>query len=105
MSVMLAQIAWNGTVSQRGYMKIRSRLASAKITHSVSITPAGQGQPIERSQRLLVNELIALTPDRLDQVEAELGADAPDAHVHHVGAGVEVVAPDGGEQRPLGHRL
>src|ERR1700722_7268549 len=102
MSVMLAQIAWKGTVSQWGYMNIRPRLPSAKTTHSVSITPAGQGQPI---RRLLADELIALTPDGLDQVEAELGADAPYAHVHHVGAGIEIVAPDGGEQRPPGTRL
>src|SRR5256885_4076987 len=33
-------------------------------------------------------ELIALTAHRLDEAEPELGAEPPDAHVHHVGAGV-----------------
>src|ERR1700733_8806707 len=123
MSVMLAQIAWNGTVSQPGYMKIRTRLPSAKTTHNVSSTPGDQGQPSRLSKRgcrgaritrgtvaelassSLVDKLIALTPHGLDQFEAELGAEAPDAHVYHVRAGIEVVAPHGGEQAVLGHQL
>src|ERR1700733_1833901 len=110
-------------VSQPGNMKMKSRLARAKTVHTVSITTGGHGQPSLGSQTgspgTVVacgtapasvpgspgDELIALTPYGLDQVEAELGADPPDAHVHHVGARVEVVAPDGGEQAALGHRL
>src|SRR5882672_9851172 len=53
----------------------------------------------------LGDELITLTPHRLDQLEAELGTDPPDAHVHHVGPGIEIIAPDGGEQLALGHRV
>ena len=49
MSVMLAQIAWKGTVSQWGYMNIRPRLPSAKTTHSVSITPAGHSRATYRN--------------------------------------------------------
>src|ERR1700761_3273053 len=112
---MLAQIMWNGMVSQPGNMKMKSRLASAKIVHAVSMTPGGQGQPSRGSQRgnrgrvtacgivpasvpgSPGDELIALTPHGLDQVEAELGADPPHAHVPHVGARIEIVAPDGGE--------
>src|ERR1700757_3006574 len=117
---MLAQIMWNGMVSQPGNMKMKSRLASANIVHTVSITPGGQGHP-KRGSREALNacgtvsddslshslgdELIALTPHGLDQVEAELGANPPDAHVHHIGAGVEVVAPDGGGQAALGDRV
>src|ERR1700761_8594163 len=121
---MLAQIMWNGMVSQPGNMKMKSRLASANIVHTVSITPGGQGHPRRDSQRgsreavnacgavpddslshSLGDELIALTPHGLDQVEAELGANPPDTHVHHIGARVEVVAPDGGEQAALGDRV
>src|SRR6201996_2598220 len=120
---MLAQIMWNGMVSQPGNMKMKSRLASANIVHTVSITPGGQGHPKRGSQRgsretvnacgtvsdslshSLGDELIALTPYGLDQVETELGANPPDAHVHHIGAGVEVVAPDGSEQAALGDRV
>src|SRR3984885_1796890 len=110
-------------VSQPGNMKMKSRLARAKSVHTTSITPGGHGQPSLGSQpgkRGTVvargtapasvpgspgDELIALTPYGLDQVEAELGADPPYAHVHHVGARVEVVAPDGGEPAGLGARL
>src|ERR1700722_19483661 len=116
---MLAQIAWNGMVSQPGNMKMKSRLASAKTVHTVSITPGGQGQPRRASHGAVSacgivpasapgspgDELITLTPYGLDQLEAQLGAEPPDAHVYHVRAGIEVVAPDGGEQAALGHRL
>src|SRR5690242_3393529 len=51
----------------------------------------------------LGDELISLTSHSLDQLEAELGTDPPHAHVHHVGARVEVIAPDHGEQPALGH--
>src|SRR5260370_42168941 len=47
------------------------------------------------------DELIALTPHGLDQVEAELRAQSPDARVDDVGAGIGVVAPDRGEQLAL----
>src|SRR5262245_28862865 len=50
-------------------------------------------------------ELVALTTHRLDQFEAELGAQPAHADVHHVRAGVEVVSPYGGEQLALAHRL
>src|SRR5215471_5634525 len=50
-------------------------------------------------------ELVALTTHRLDQFEAELGAQPAHADVHDVGAGVEVVPPHGGEQLALAHRL
>src|ERR1700743_1023605 len=52
----------------------------------------------------LGDELISLTPHGLDQLEAELGTDPPHAHVHHVGAGIEFIAPDHSEQPALGHR-
>src|SRR4249920_3052254 len=48
-------------------------------------------------------ELVALTTHRLDQVEPELGAQPPDADVHHVRARVEVVSPDRGEQLAFAH--
>src|ERR1700733_9906846 len=107
MSVRLAQMRWKGMVSQLGNMSMRSRLARAKIVHTVSITRAGYGQP-RRGSFLASSpghELIALTPHGLDQVEAQLGAEAADAHVNDVGPRVELVAPDGGEQLALGDRV
>ena len=49
----------------------------------------------------LRDKLITLTPHGLDQLEAELGTDPPDAHVHHVGSGIEIITPDGGQQPAL----
>ena len=63
--------------------------------------PASSGSMLPASRR----ELVSLTTHRLDQAEAELGAEPPDADVHDVGAGIEVVPPHGREQLPLGHRL
>src|SRR5258707_391544 len=53
----------------------------------------------------LRGELVSFTTHRLDQVETEFGAEAADADVDHVGAGIEVVPPHRREQLPLGHRL
>src|SRR5262244_1765903 len=50
-------------------------------------------------------EPIALTTHRLDQVEAELGAQPPHADVDYVRARVEVVSPYRGEQLALADRL
>src|SRR5215470_17831458 len=58
-----------------------------------------------RPGRCLGGEPISLTAHRLDQVEAELGPQPPNADVHHVRARVEVVAPDRGQQLALAHRL
>src|SRR6516164_8637967 len=53
----------------------------------------------------LGGELISGTTHRLDQLEAELRPEPADADVHDVGAGVEIVAPDGRQQLILAHRL
>src|ERR1700688_2917594 len=116
MSVRLAQMRWKETLSQLGNMNMKSRLTRAKIVHAMSIARGGYGQPKagrrgRRGRRgaggsfsaaSARHELIALTPDRLDQFEAELGAEPADAYVHHVGSRVEVVAPDRREQLALG---
>src|SRR5580698_4671000 len=52
---------------------------------------AGLASPASRG------ELVSLTAHRFDQVEAQLRAEPADAHVDHVRAGVEVIAPDRGE--------
>src|SRR5580704_18703992 len=117
---------WNGIVSQSANQKIATRLSAEKTAQPIVSASGLYGQ---RSARICAvawrswarervplpppgeltglpgDKLIALTPHGLDQVEAELGAQPPDAHVHHVRARVEVVAPDGGQQRALGHRL
>src|ERR1700743_1408666 len=121
---------WNGMVSHPGKMTMKSRLARLKTIQAVSTRPlrwdsihrdkpdrrdeaTGYGAapgPVPVAGRAswpglascsASDELIALTPHGLDQVEAELGAQSPDARVDDVGAGVRVVAPDGGEQPAL----
>src|ERR1035441_1005070 len=54
---------------------------------------------------VLGGELISRTAHRLDQLESQLRPQPPHADVNHVGAGIEVVSPDGGEQLFLAHRL
>src|SRR5690242_1742465 len=107
---------WKGTVSQPANAKIATRLTAENATHTASSSAGRNGQlsltadlpsPEMRSARppSVVAKLIALTAYRLDQAEAELGSQAPDAHVDHVGARVEVVSPHAGQQPALGHRL
>src|SRR6516164_4604944 len=122
-SVRLIQMKWNGTVSHCEKATIAARLASEKATHATSTQAkcpwkrgrcSGQRSPGGRCGQRMCHghghgggqawagsrvsgpsrcELITLTTHRLDQVEAQLGPEPPDAHVHHVGARVEVVAP------------
>src|ERR1700722_935207 len=120
--VRLIQMKWKGMVSHHGYMTMRSRLIRPKTTQAASTMPlrwariqrdkpgsqdaAGScGVESGRASRSASDELIALTPHGLDQVEAELGAQPPDAGVDDVRARIDVVAPDGGEQPALGHRF
>src|SRR4029450_11839415 len=84
----LTQMKWNGTVSQVGQTTIAATLSAAKAAQTSSRllcrNPAitGMGNGLDRSLR------------------AQLLAQAADADVDDVGAGVEVVAPDLG-QEPL----
>src|SRR5580704_4827705 len=115
-SVKLIQMKWKGTVSQPANAKIAIRLTTENAAHTASSRAGRNGQlslmanrpsPPMRSARppSAVGKLIALTAYRLDQAEAELGPQAPHAHVDHVGARVEVVSPHAGQQPALGHRL
>src|SRR5438046_827980 len=115
-SVKLIQMKWNGTVSQPANAKIATRLTAENTAHPASSRAGRNGQlslmanrpsPPMRPARppSAVGKLIALTAYRLDQAEAELGPQAPHAHVDHVGARVEVVSPHAGQQPALGHRL
>src|SRR5271165_2266148 len=114
---------WKGTVSQLANQKIAIRLSAEKTAQPSSSTcglyghlsattrAAARRMPVRRREppaRLAASpgdELIALTPHCLDQVEAEFGTQPPDTHVHDVGARVEVIAPDGGQQLALRHGL
>src|SRR6185437_17111558 len=82
-----------------------SGLNGQRSASSQAGAPAAAGATSIAARPALGDELISLTPHGLDQLEAELGTDPPHAHVHHVGAGVEVIAPDHGEQPALGHRV
>src|SRR5262249_9703860 len=92
------------------------RLTTENAAHTASSSAGRNGQlsltanlpsPEIRSARppSVVGKLIALTAHCLDQAEAELGAQAPHAHVDYVGARVEVVSPYAGQRPALGHRL
>src|SRR5580700_9860535 len=74
----------------------RSPTTSDHCTTSLCPSPA----PVS-----VADKLVALTAHRLDQAEAQLGPQPAYADVHHVGAGVEIVAPHAGQQLPLGYRL
>src|SRR2546430_3224032 len=78
---------WKGTVSQASHRTIAAMFAPAKISHPRSTTLLGR------------IEAVAGVPDRAYRdVFAELLAQPADADVDDVGAGVEVVAPNLGEQ-------
>src|ERR1700712_1112166 len=117
---------WNGMVSHPGYMTMRSRLTRLKTIQAASVTPlrwvrihrdkpgseaaatasgaaAGLASAPGPASCSASDELIALPPHGLNQVEAELRAQSPDTRVDDVRAGIDVVAPDGGEQLALGH--
>src|SRR5215467_10472399 len=125
---------WNGTVSQCEKITIAARLVTEKATQATSTQAtrpwwkrgrcSGQRSPGGRCGQCMRHghgcgqvwagcrgsgssrcELITLTTNRLDQLEAQLGPEPPDTDVHHVGAGVEVVAPDRREQLALAHRV
>src|ERR1700751_2766780 len=105
---------WNRIVSPTANQKIATRLSAEK---TAQLRASASGLYGQRSARIFAvawrdratervplpppgelralpgDELIALTPHGLDQVEAKLGAQPPDADVPHVRARVEVVAP------------
>src|SRR5215469_12165270 len=84
------------TSSTRGLYGQRSATTRAAARRAA----ARRREPPSRSPS---DELITLTPHRLNQVKAQLGAQPPDAYVHDVRAGVEIVTPDGRQERALGH--
>src|SRR5439155_5517936 len=83
---------WNGTVAQ----------LSARYSIQRTLARANTPQPIS-TQLLRSLEPIPDIPHGLDDVGAELGAQAPDADVHDVGARVERAVPGLGEQLLAGH--
>src|SRR5580692_177062 len=86
-----------------------SSMSETQAASSASGLPCQPpGWPSRRSTgspALLRSELIPGTAHRLDQVETELRPEPPHADVDDVGAGVEVVSPDGRQQLLLAHRL
>src|SRR5256885_1141832 len=93
--VMLTQMKWNGTVSQVGTICMAARLATEKRPQPTSSqwTRRPVGEPASGGV-----EAIALTPDGDDRVRSQLLPQAGHVDVDHVGAGVELVAPDGGQE-------
>src|SRR6185437_6689976 len=77
---------WKGIVSQWSSMRMTATFAAANSPQVTS------------TQRLRSVEPISDIPHRFDHVPPELRTKPFHAHVHHVAAGVERVAPDVGEQ-------
>src|SRR6266511_3259530 len=97
---------WNGTVSQVGTSHIPPRLATAKPTQATSSQPNcrnGQSRRLRTPSATI--DLVPLAAHRPDRLRAELRPQPSHVDVDHVGAGVEVVLPDRGEQPLLGDGL
>src|SRR2546427_13091142 len=84
---------WNGTVSHSPPNGISSRFSAAKSPQASSI------------RRLRSTEPVSDAPNGVDDVRAELRAEAAYAHVDDVRTGVECEAPDVGEQLLAGADL
>src|SRR4051794_34247643 len=80
--VRLTQTKWNGTVCQSCQRTIATMLIAAKAAQARSGHRAERADPVSGMA------------DGFDDVAAELGAQAADAHVDDIGARVERVAPD-----------
>src|SRR6202042_3845575 len=78
---------------------------SAQSSAQVKSSTSGRQSRMRCRQAWLGGELVSGTAHRLDQVEAELRPEPPDADIDDIGTGVEVVTPDGREQLVLAHRL
>src|SRR5439155_7684980 len=98
--VRLTQMKWNGTVSQLGSSSIASRLTSEKKTQAMSIRRSRFGH----SSRSIRIDAVPNPTHGRDRFGAELGAKPPDVHVDDVRPGIEVVAPDRGQQALLRDR-
>src|SRR4051794_12613229 len=92
------EMTWNGIVSRLGHSAIAATLASRRASQARS-SFAGP-----RRGRLSGGELISLTPDRLDELIAELGPQPPDAHAHDVGRRLVFIPPRRRQELPLGNR-
>src|SRR5881275_504791 len=91
--VRLTQMKWNGIVSQYSQWIIPARFATANANHA-------------SSTRLRRRNSVTGMADGLDGGGGpELLAQAPDADVYDVRAGVEVVSPDLREQALAAHHL
>src|SRR5512132_4734449 len=92
---------WKGTVSHCGTNAMATRLATANPTQATSSQPEAS----TRCRRSRDGDAIALTSHGHDRVGAQLGTEPADVDVDHVGARVELIAPDRRQQPLLGHDL
>src|SRR5579875_3971866 len=101
--VRLTQMKWKGTVSQSGTIRVATRLQAANTPQPTSSHAApGRSGHLRDSDGI---DAVPLPSHRDDGAGTQLVTQSPDVDVDHVGAGIEAVAPDGGQQVLLGHRL
>src|SRR5829696_592235 len=99
--VKLTQMKWKGTVSHCGTNAMATRLATAKTTQATSSQPeVSSWRP-----RSWDDDAIPLTSDGCDRGGTELGPEPAHIDVDHVGARVEMKAPDRRQKPLLGHDL
>src|ERR1700761_8781157 len=84
---------------------VATLVAAIRASSAVRIRAGLAHDATARAPGTLGRKLVTDTTHRPDQFEAKFGPEPPDADVDHVGARVEVVAPDQLEQLILRHRL
>src|SRR5439155_15232827 len=99
--VTLTQMKWNGTVSHDPNTNMANRLRRANAPQATSIQCL-RSADCRRSGAI---DPISFPADGLDQVRSQLRSKPPNVDVHDIGAGVEVISPNGIQQALLGHRL
>src|SRR4029453_679853 len=98
--VRLTQMKWKGTVSHCGTNAMATRLATAKATQATSSQPEISSW-CPRSW----DDAIPPTSHGRDRGGTELGPEPAHIDIDHVGARVEVIAPDRRQKPLLGHDL
>src|SRR5215218_82512 len=99
--VRLTQMKWKGTVSHWGTNAMATRLAAAKTAQATSSQP----EVSSWCRRSWDDDPIPLTSHGGDRGGAELGPKPAHVDIDHVGARVEVVAPDRRQEPLLGDNL
>src|SRR5438105_13641223 len=96
--VRLTQMKWKGTVSHSPKTSIPTRFRTVKTPQATSSqAPLGTSRRTRSSGR----DAISFATDGDDRFGAQLGSQPAHVDIDDVGARIEVVAPDAGQQSVL----